>query len=121
MRTAGVIVRRAETLRTAALNVWTKGAGVIVQVLLDYHGVAASAPGSNLSRWSTTRLLDRLEGFGAVQELSRRSAFRIHGLRRWLNPTRAARGESADRHRRTKSSLIGSGGYSDRLALAPID
>ncbi|MBZ9994159.1 DUF1403 family protein [Mesorhizobium sp. BH1-1-4] len=79
-RLAAELARRAERLIAVAPKLRAKGAGDVIQRLLDDDAVSGSLTTKNLSRFAVRRLFERLQKLDAVRELSGRTTFRLFGL-----------------------------------------
>ncbi|WP_136620265.1 MULTISPECIES: DUF1403 family protein [Mesorhizobium] len=79
-RLAAELSRRAERLIVVAPKLRAKGAGDVIQRLLDDDAVSGSLTTKSLSRFAARRLFERLQQLDAVRELSGRTTFRLFGL-----------------------------------------
>jgi hypothetical protein len=79
-RLAGTIAPRAARLLAITPKLRAKGAGEVVQLLLDQDAVPGTLQTEKLTRWGARRLFERLQMFDAVRELSGRTTFRLYGL-----------------------------------------
>ena len=79
---AGELSRRSQALLASKPKLRAKGAGRVVELLLDDDAVspARAAKSARLSDRAARRLFDRLIELGAVRELSGRPSFRLYGL-----------------------------------------
>jgi hypothetical protein len=80
LRLAAELSRRAERLAAAAPKLRAKGAGEVIQKLLEDDAVPGTLTTKTLSRFGARRLFERLQTFEAVRELSGRDSFRLFGL-----------------------------------------
>jgi hypothetical protein len=79
-RTAGELAPRATRLIEVTPTLRAKGAGEVIQLLLDDDAVSGTLQTRSLTRWGSRRLFERLSGLGAVRELTGRASFRLYGL-----------------------------------------
>jgi len=79
-RQAAEIARRATRLETVTPKLRTKGAGEVIQMLLDDDAVPGTLRTKKPVALASRRLFERLTELEAVRELSGRATFRLFGL-----------------------------------------
>ncbi|WP_248313571.1 DUF1403 family protein [Bosea sp. F3-2] len=79
-RLAHDIAPRAGHLIAVTPKLRAKGAGEVIQLLLDDDAVPGTLQTAKLTRWGSRRLFDRLSHLNAIRELSGRASFRLYGL-----------------------------------------
>jgi hypothetical protein len=72
--------RSSQQLIAVAPRLRAKGAGAVIETLLDEDAVLPSARRGAMSDRGMRRLFDRLVALGGVRELTGRSTFRLYGL-----------------------------------------
>ena len=72
--------RRAQALAAVRGRLRARGAGAVLDALLDTDALAPARLPGGLSDRAGRRLCDRLTALGAVRELTGRPAFRLYGL-----------------------------------------
>lgn len=71
---------RAEVLRTISGRLRAKGAPGVLRLLLERDAIGSGMAIEGFTDRGLRRLFDRLLAFGAVQELTGRTSFRLYGL-----------------------------------------
>jgi Protein of unknown function (DUF1403) len=72
--------RSAQKLTAIAPRLRARGAGAVIETLLDEDAVLPSARRGAMSDRGLRRLFDRLVALGGVRELTGRATFRLYGL-----------------------------------------
>jgi Protein of unknown function (DUF1403) len=72
--------RSSQKLIAVAPRLRARGAGAVIETLLDEDAVLPSARRGAMSDRGLRRLFDRLVALGGVRELTGRSTFRLYGL-----------------------------------------
>jgi hypothetical protein len=76
------LARRSQKLMAVAPRLRARGAGAVIETLLNEDAVPAAARSGTavMSARGSRRLFDRLVALGGVRELTGRSTFRLYGL-----------------------------------------
>ena len=76
----GDLARRADKLLSQCAKLRAKGAGKVVDTLLQDDALAPAARIGGMSDRAMRRIVDRLVALGVARELTERPTFRLYGL-----------------------------------------